>query len=65
MSNLTNEEKEEVALALLLWRDYKNQGIAYDSSIVIKMLVLAEKLDIKQQLNNLFSVIPPMKIEPK
>lgn len=62
--NLSDAVKEEVALALILWRDFKSQG-KYDIEIAKQMIELARHLGVSGQLDDLLLQVPPMKIEPR
>ena len=63
-TNLSDAGKEEVALALILWRDFKSQG-RYDPEIVKQMLELARFIGVLEQIEALLPRVPPMKIEPR
>lgn len=54
----------ELALALLLWRDFKTQE-KYDADIILQMLRLAEKLEVSVELQFLMANLPPMEIKPR
>lgn len=64
LDSLSEAGKEELALALLLWRDFKANG-RYDPRIAIQMFELAQMLGVEQQLHFLMANLPPMKIEPR
>jgi hypothetical protein len=64
LENLSVEGKEELALALILWKDFKTEGKA-DPELVHQMFQLAAMLDIIEQVNFLMPKIPPMKITPR
>ncbi len=61
---LTKEDKEELAVALLLWRDWKSQG-RFDQEIVIQMCILAKRIEIYPELETMMSKLPPMQILPR
>ena len=61
---LTQAGKEELALALLLWKDFKSQG-KVNFVIMKQALEFAEKLKIEQEFNMLHSQLPPMEIKPR
>lgn len=58
---LTDEGKEELAIALLLWRDYKCHG-SFDVQIIKQAIMFAKMLDIEKQYNKVMAILPPMKI---
>ncbi len=61
---LTTKGKEELALALLLWRDFKSQG-RYDVEIIKQMFEFADHLGIRQELDKMMVKLPPMSIIPR
>jgi hypothetical protein len=61
---LTEAGKEELALALLLWRDFKSEG-KFDPQIVAQMFQFADQLNIRNQLEKMMSKVPVMKIVPR
>ena len=56
--------KEELALAVILWKDFKSQG-KMDIEITKSALEMAKHLGVSEEFNGLMSKIPPMKIEPR
>jgi hypothetical protein len=65
MTNELNESgKEQVALALILLKDYKTEG-KMDLEITKMVIELAQHLEVLDQYNKLLPIIPPMKIEPR
>lgn len=62
--NISEEEKEELAVALLLWKDFKTQG-KMDVEITKQALQLAKLLNIEEQFDKMHIKLPPMKIEPR
>ncbi len=61
---LTQAGKEELALAILLWKDFKSQG-KMDIEIMKQALEFAKKLKIEQEFNAIHSQLPAMEIKPK
>jgi len=61
---LTKAGKEELALAIHLWKDFKNQG-TMDIEIMKQALYFAKTLDVEKEFHDLFSTLPPLKIEPR
>lgn len=60
----TEVVKQELALALLLLKDFKSDG-KFDVDIAIEIFDLADYLDCKKELESLMSKLPPMKISPR
>jgi len=61
LKNLTTAGKEELALALLLWKDFKSDG-SLNIEITKQTIYFAEMLDVKEQFDSLLTKLPPMKI---
>ena len=62
MSDLTQDGKEELAPALLLWKDFKCQG-KVDLSFYKQMLGLADIIGVRAELETLpCKVLFPFKI---
>ncbi len=59
---MTKEGKQELALALLLWRDFKADN--FDMTVVRQMYEMAEELGISRELGEMMPKVPKMKIEP-
>lgn len=64
MPELSEAGKEELALALLLLKDFKSQG-RFDAEVTLSVLKLAQHLDVLSQYEKLLSQLPPMRIEPR
>ena len=64
MKQLSDAGKEELALALILWKDFKSNG-RFDLDITKIVFELAENLGVKAEFEKLLSKIPPMRIEPR
>lgn len=64
LENLTVAGKEELALALLLWKDFKCQG-KIDVEIVKQVTEFTELLGVTKEFHKIQSLIPPMKIEER
>lgn len=58
---LTEDGKEELALALLLWKDFKSDGV-FDVDITYRALMFADMLDVREEFDELLSKLPVMKI---
>jgi hypothetical protein len=56
--------KEEPALALLLWKDFKCQG-KLDIQVTKQALELAKELGVEEEFDKISSMLPPMRIEPR
>lgn len=61
---LNDAGKDELAIALILWRDFKSEG-KFDHDIIIKMFAFADHLGIRKQLEDMISKLPPMTIVPR
>ena len=59
---LSEEGKEEIALALILWRDFKEKE---GGKVAKQMFQLAKHLDVQKELMQLLATVPRMKIEPR
>lgn len=64
MFKLTQEGKEDLALAILLLRDFKSQG-QWNPEIVLKMLEFAKILGVIPEYDALMSKVPVMNITPR
>ena len=60
--NLTEAGRKELAVALLLWRDFKTDGKT-DMDITRQMLVYAKHLGIEKELEEMSSQLPPVIIK--
>jgi len=61
---LTPEGKEKVAIALLLLKDFQDDG-KFDIRISADIYFLADFLGVAKEYSDLLSKIPPMKITPR
>jgi hypothetical protein len=61
---LTDAGKEDLALALILLKDFRTDG-KFDSDYTIKMIEFAKHLGILDEYNRMLSRVPPMKIVPR
>ena len=61
MAELSEEGKDELALALILWRDFKAQG-RFDVGVVQQMFEMAKHLGIEKNLEKMLPQVPPLKI---
>jgi len=62
--SLDQDGKEELAVALLLWKDFKTQD-GIDPQITLQMIMLARYLGIDRELDKMMAQLPPMRIIPK
>ena len=59
---LSKEGKEELALALLLWKDFKCQG-KVDLDLYKQMLALSDYVGVREELDELIKkVLVPFRI---
>ena len=61
---LTPEGREELALALVLLKDFKSDG-KWDPDITLQILSMADFVGVKSEFEKMLTQIPPMKIEPR
>lgn len=64
MRELSEAGKEELALALLLLKDFKSDG-KMDLGVSMMILDLADNLGVRSQFDKLLPLIPPMKVTPR
>ena len=64
LNDLSKEGKQELALALILWRDFKTGG-KIDITITKQVLQFIELLGIKKEYNELFPKMPVMEIKER
>jgi len=57
---LNKAGREELALAIHLWKDFKSQG-KMDIEIMKSALRFANELGIKKEFDNMHSKLPPFK----
>ena len=62
LNQLSDGGRQELALALLLWKDFKCQG-KLDLEIYLQAVSFAEMLGVKDKFEELMKKLPPMKIE--
>jgi len=61
---LTKAGKEELALAIHLWKDFKSQG-RMDVGIMRQALYFVKELGVEKEFEDLHSKLPPLRIEPR
>ncbi len=62
LDDMSDGGKGELALALLLWKDFKAAG-KFDPDLVLQMYELADMLGVRAQLEKLLhKVLAPFKI---
>ena len=61
---LSSAGKEELALALVLWKDFKTQG-KWDVQITRQALEFADRLNVRKEYDALLIKLPPMRILPR
>jgi hypothetical protein len=61
---LSEAGKEEIALALLLLKDFKSQG-KMDLEVSLMIIGLADHLGVRAQFDKLMPIVPPMRIVPR
>ena len=66
MPELSEDGKEQVALALLLLKDFKRQECPEDDmDITLGILKLAKHLGVYAQFQAMMPKVPPMRITPR
>lgn len=63
-NSLTTAGKEELALAMLLWKDFKCGGKT-DVDVFRKAYEFCEMLGVTAEFQELLSKVPPLKIVPR
>jgi len=61
---LSEMGREQVAIGLLLLKDWKCEG-KFDTDITLMVLALANELGIRKEYDSMQSQIPSMRIEPR
>ena len=61
LADLSEDGKQQLALALLLLKDFKSDG-KFDVNMILKILELADMLGVREQYDELITRIPPLKI---
>jgi len=61
---LTKEGKQEFALAIILWKDFKSEG-RFDPKLTITAIRMAKMIGVEKEYDELMTKIPPMKITPR
>ena len=64
LKDLSEAGREELALALILWKDFKDGG-KFDPDIMLSALEFADILGVRIQMEKLMPKLPPMRIEPR
>lgn len=64
LQNLTVAAKQELALAILLWKDFKSDG-EFDVEITFTALKFCKMLGIQDEFEELLVQLPPMEIKPR
>lgn len=61
---LSDAGKDELAIALLLWKDFKCQG-RFDTDVTLQMLLMADHLGIRPNVESMMAKLPVMRIEAR
>lgn len=64
LADLSDDGKQQLAMALLLLKDFKTEG-RFEPDIVLMIVQLADMLGVREEYDDLVPKIPPMKIEPR
>ncbi len=62
---LSEKGREQVALALILLKDYKSKPGELEIELVVLINDLADYLGVRAEYEKLLPIVPPMKIEPR
>ena len=63
--SLTDAEKDAVALAIILWRDFcRSSNNQRDSIVGLNARILSKKLGVEDNYDAIMPKVPPMKWEP-
>lgn len=62
--DLSEEGKFELALAILLWKDFKSDG-KLSIEATRQAIEFVKMLDIEKEYDKIHSILPPMKIESR
>lgn len=63
-NQLSEEGREQLALALIIWKDFKSEG-RYDPDLTIQMIRLADHIGVRAELDKLIPIVPRMKVIPR
>lgn len=61
--NLTEIDKEQLAIALILLKDWKAESFDFETSLYV--IQLAQKLGIFENFQNMLGKVPPFRIVPR
>ena len=61
---LNEAGRQQVALALILLKDYKTGGV-FDIESSLMVIELADHLGVRKEYDELMPVVPPMRIEQR
>ncbi len=64
ITGLSREGRIELALALILWKDFKSGG-RFDVELIKQVLKFADYLGVRAEYDAMLSQIPPMEIKPR
>lgn len=64
LDDLSDDGKQELALALVLWKDFKTQG-KMDLEIFKQAIDLSDMLGVRKEFEELIKKLPPLKIAPR
>ena len=64
ITELSKAGKEELALAFVLWKDFKSQG-KMDIKIMKQAVSFADRFGVRKEFEELLSKLPPLKIEAR
>ena len=62
---LSKDGREQLALALILLKDFKSQEKAFDVELILRIKELTTYVGVEKEYDALLPKIPPMLIKPK
>jgi len=64
MSELSKEGKEEFALAIIIWKDFKTNG-KIDVEVTKTAIKMAQFVGVEKEYNEMLPKIPPLEIKER
>ena len=64
LDQLSEGGKDELATAILLWKDFKSDG-KFAPEITLAAIEFAEMLGVADNFNKMLVMLPPVKIVPR
>ena len=64
IKGLNEAGKEEVALMIILWKDFKCDG-KLDLDVTTQAIKFADLMGVRAQFEKMLSKVPPLKVVPR